>query len=76
MSRVSIDRTNNEVVLTFNHNFYSRELIHNAIADFRNICEPHFEEDKLILKPKSSDVRLDILGYEFYNYVLGLMKSR
>jgi len=75
MKRVEIDKGRNLVVLTFNNNFYPKELIEQSALDFKDVCDCNFQDEKLILKPKSSEVDLNNLGYEFYNYLLGLAKS-
>lgn len=75
MKRVTVDRSKNLVILTFNDNFYSGDLINQAVADFDEVCDFSFENENFILKPKNRDIDIDNLGYEFYNYLLGLMKS-
>lgn len=74
MEKVKIDQNKNEVFVTFNRTFYKEEFIEQAIENFQKICSIEKTEEKIILKPKE---KLDInkLGYEFYNYVLGLMKN-
>ena len=75
MGRIKIDENSNSVVLTFNENFYPKELIEQAISDFHEVCDSRFEDENLVLKPKNNEVDINNLGYEFYNYVLGLIKS-
>lgn len=75
MKRVIINKDGNVVFLTFNNFFYPQELINRSIDDFSKVCESRFEGGKLILKPKDKEVDLQTLGYEFYNYLLGLIKG-
>ena len=63
------------VILTFNDNFYSKDLIEKSILDFKEVCDSNFQGEKLILKPKSNEIDINALGYEFYNYLLGLIKG-
>jgi len=63
------------VIVDFNEQFYKKEFIKQAITDFKEICEIEKTEEGLLLKPKK-ELNIDILGYEFYNYVLGLMKNQ
>ncbi|MBI2558987.1 hypothetical protein HYW20_06720 [Candidatus Woesearchaeota archaeon] len=75
MKRVTVDKSKNLVVLTFNDNFYPKGLINQAMRDFNGVCDSHFENENFILKPKSGEIDIGNLGYEFYNYLLGLIKS-
>ncbi len=74
MQRVTINKENNKVILNFNSYFYNEKHIEQAIKDFNEICDFKKEDNNLVLTPKKS-IRLDKLGYEFYNYVLNLMKN-
>ena len=75
MKRVAVDKIRKEVVLTFNDTFYPTNLIKQAMQDFNEVCDSHLEGDNFILSPKNDEVDIDTLGYEFYNYLLGLIKS-
>ncbi len=75
MKRVTVDKGKNLVILTFNNNFYPRDLIRQAMTDFDEVCDSSFENENFILKPKNDEIEIGKLGYEFYNYLLGLMKS-
>lgn len=75
MKKVVVDKKNKFVKLNFNKQFYKEEFIDLAIRDFSNICEIKKEEGSIILKPKEKELELDTLGYEFYNYILGLIKN-
>ena len=73
MKRVVVE--NNAVVMTFNKNFYPEEFIRQSMADFHEVCDSSFEGERLVLKPKTNEIDIQKLGYEFYNYLLGLIKS-
>lgn len=75
MERVKIDRKKNEVLVSFNEQFYKKEFIDQAILDFKEICDIKKTEQGLLLKPKEK-LDIGILGYELYNYVLDLMKNQ
>ena len=69
------DTDKNLVILTFNDTFYPKDLIEKSILDFKEVCDSDFQGEKLILKPKNNEIDINTLGYEFYNYLLGLIKS-
>ncbi|MBS3101345.1 HxsD-like protein [Candidatus Woesearchaeota archaeon] len=73
MKRVVVE--NNAVILTFNKTFYPEEIIRQSMADFHDVCDSGFEGEKLVLKPKTNEIDMQKLGYEFYNYLLDLIKS-
>jgi hypothetical protein len=75
MQRVTISRSKGEVSLSFNNSFYKQEHIDQAIADYLEACTVSKVGDRLVIVPKDPK-DLDIIGYEFYNYVLGLMKNQ
>ena len=68
------DKEKNEVLLRFNPIFYTNQAIKQAVSDFSDVCDVTEAEDGIVLKPKEGDV--EVIGYEFYNYVLGLMKNQ
>ena len=70
-----VDEDKKLVILTFNDNFYPEELVNKAIMEFNEVCDSSRQGEKLILKPKDSEIDINTLGYEFYNYLLGLIKS-
>ena len=74
MERVKINKKKNEVVLSFNEKFYDKKFINQAVEDFKESCDIKKDKDFIFLKPKKG-IELDTLGYEFYNYVLGLIKN-
>ncbi len=75
MERIKVNKEKNEVVLSFNEKFYDRKFIDEAVEEFKEICDITKDNNLISLKPKEK-IDLDILGYEFYNYVLGLIKNR
>lgn len=75
MGKVKINKLKNEVLLSFNADIYKKEFIDQSILDFGEICDIKKTEDGLLLTPKKN-VDVDVIGYEFYNYVLSLMKNR
>lgn len=75
MKRVTVNKSENLAILTFNDNFYSRDLVSRAMMDFNEVCDSHFEGENFILRPKNDEIDINNLGYEFYNYLLGLIKS-
>ena len=73
MNKITIEPS--QVTLRFNLQFYSQKHIDAACDEFRSVCKVNKTEDSIILAPNdASDTK--ILGYEFYNYVLALMKSQ
>ena len=74
MNQIKIDREKNEVRVRLNEKFYPKEIVELAIRDYLDVCDVFVEEDFVILKPRK-EVNLGLLGYEFFNYVLGLVKN-
>lgn len=64
----------NEVYVSLNDIIYSDDAINQAIIDFKDVCDIKKVDENLILIPKEK-IKPEILGYEFSNYVLGLMKN-
>lgn len=81
MSELITDPNRGEVRLSFSSAFYGRGAIEQAGKDFSEACEVAIGyesegEIRVVLKPHDdSAVGLDILGYEFCNYVLGLIQN-
>ncbi len=61
--------------IKLNNKFYSKEIIEEALKDFKEVCDGKILNDSLEieLKPKEN---VDKLNNEFCNYVLGLMKNK
>lgn len=74
MERVEINKKKNEIVLSFNEIFYDKKFINQAIEDFKEACDIKKDKEFILLRPKK-EVNINTLGYEFYNYVLGLIKN-
>jgi hypothetical protein len=80
MGQVSVDLQAELVRLVLDTKFYGYGAVMEAGKDFSESCWVLVDgdkEDKLLvtLKPKSIEIELDTLGYEFSNYVLGLMQN-
>jgi len=75
---VLCDIEKNEIYISLNKEFYNIQAIKEAIIDFEEICDGELNEDiknyTLILKLKEQNDLCNI-GYEFCNYVLGLIKN-
>lgn len=74
MNQIKINHDGNEVRIRLNEKFYPKDIVDIAIKDYIDICDVFFDEDYIILKPRK-EINLDKLGYEFFNYVLGLVKN-
>jgi len=74
MERIRIDPSKEEVFVSFNKTIYPKATIEQAMEDYGQACEVFKNKDEIMLRPKEK-LDLDTLGYEFYNYVLGLMKN-
>lgn len=75
MGRVKINKAKNEVLLSFNEKIYKKEFIDKAALDFNKVCSVKQDKEKILLVPKEK-IDLEKLGYEFYNYVLELIKNQ
>lgn len=73
MQKVKI--LDNEVIVNFNENFYKKEFIEQALVEFKEVCEAERTKEGIVLRPKEPST-MSLLGYELYNYVLGLMKNQ
>ena len=65
----------NDVLVSLNEQIYERASIDKAADDFRASCSIKSTEDGLVIKPKDKK-DLDVVGHEFCNYVLGVMKNQ
>jgi len=76
---IKIDKNKREICISLNKKFYDTKAVKESLADFKEVCEGKIKEDKyainIVLKPKEKDM-LSVLGYEFCNYALGLMKNK
>ncbi len=74
MKKIETNQKLNQVKLFFNEKFYNKKFVELALKDYSEICYTKQEGNSVILQPKEN-IDLNILGYEFYNYVLGLIKN-
>ena len=74
MKKIIIEREKNQVKLLFNPLFYQIQFIDRAIQDFSEICDVKKIDNMLLIKPKV-DIDIEMLGYEFYNYVFCLSRN-
>lgn len=76
---MSIKIEKGNVIINLNKCFYDISSIKESINDFKRVCSARFEDDdsavRITLKPKER-ILLKILGHEFCNYVLALMKNK
>ena len=73
-----IEIKGNEIMIKLNKQFYDLGVVKESIKDFNEVCIGKIKNKERIevtLKPKDKSI-LNILGNEFYNYVLGLMKNK
>ena len=75
MKRVNVNKEKKEITLTVNESFYDPDLVNQAIEDFKEVCDITKNQESIVLKPKEEGIELETLGYEFYNYLLGLIKN-
>jgi hypothetical protein len=78
MGRIKINKEDRTIFLVFNKNFYNLEAIKTTSNDFNEICTTDIKENKEIevkLKNINKEADLNTIGYEFYNYVFGIMKN-
>lgn len=74
MERIKINTEKNEVTLSFNEKFYNKKSVDKALKDFSKICDVEQNKDLILLRPKEK-IDINTIGYEFYNYVLSLIKN-
>lgn len=73
-----IEIKQNEVNINLNKKFYEISVVRESLKDFSQVCSGKIRNKKdihIILKPKDKSLT-NILGNEFCNYVLGLMKNK
>lgn len=80
MSDIQVDKKNNVVKLIVDTRFYGCGAVLSAAKAYTDSCWVYVDgdtEDKLLvtLKPKTDEIKLETLGYEFYNFMLGLMQN-
>lgn len=74
-----VNNRQNEARISLNKKFYDAEAIANSLNDFKKVCRGRIISKKsridIILQPYNK-MLMDRIGYEFCNYVLGLMKNK
>ncbi len=77
MINIEIDYKSKEIGLCLSKDFYSVDAVKQAIEDFKGICDSSLsnKKDILISLKLKTDEDINIVGYEFCNYVLALMKN-
>lgn len=63
-----------KVILNFNPKFYDKGSIEMSAREFKDICSVDKTEEGFVLSPLT-EIEPEKLGYEFYNYVLGVIKN-
>ncbi|MCD6226344.1 MAG: HxsD-like protein [Candidatus Aenigmarchaeota archaeon] len=70
----------NLIEVTLNSEFYPDDILEKAIEDYSKLFDIKIDKTKeklkIILKPKQEIQDLQIIGYEFVNYLLYLIKNR
>jgi len=74
---ININTKSRRVDIRLNKNFYSINAVRKASNDFKNVCDCSILNKKDILISLRIKNHNDVnkIGYEFCNYVLGLMKN-
>ena len=77
MNNIKVDDKLKKVEIKLNKQFYTIEAVKKAVEEFKEICKISLSDKKDILVSLRLDTKEDvrIIGYEFCNYVLALMKS-
>lgn len=74
---VDIERVGNKIRIKLNKDFYDMDSIRKAAEDFSGVCSTvvNNKEGFGIILTSRGNKDIKILGYEFCNYVLALMKN-
>lgn len=72
MVKMKINQNEGSIELDLNENFYPKAKVEQAIKDFQGVCDFKVDCEKIILFPKDKE-DINRLGYEFRNYILGLI---
>jgi len=77
LNNIKIDYKLKKVEINLSKEIYSVDVIKRAIEDFSGVCKGSINEGNyiLVLLELKDEEGLDIIGYEFCNYVIGLMKN-
>lgn len=74
MIKVEVDT----IKINLDKQFYDLGAVKESLKEFNRVCNGKITIKKnieIVLKPKEKSLT-NILGYEFCNYVLGLMKNK
>jgi adenosine/AMP kinase len=77
MKNIKIDKQKNKIEILLNKEFYSVDVVKQTIKDFSEVCDCNLDTKnniKIVLSLKNNK-DIEIMGYEFCNYVIGLMKN-
>lgn len=81
MRNIHIDKFNHEVIVSVNQRIYSADYVMISAQAFTNTCWVYFDTGQIYtivyIKPKNSlsHEELELLGYEFFNYLLGTIQN-
>jgi hypothetical protein len=79
MEKIVVKKDEKKVLINFNTKFYPSEYIFKSVLDFSDSCWTSIDGSEEILqitlKPRSENIDLDTLGYEFYNYVFAIIRN-
>lgn len=79
MEKITVKKEEKQVLINFDTKLYPSDCIFKAAQDFSDSCwtsvDGSPENLQVMLRPKSEEIDLDTLGYEFYNYVLSIIKN-
>jgi len=78
---IEVDEKNNFVKVKINTKIYPAEVVLKSVQSFEESCWVNVQGDPnkelvITLKPKSEDINVKTLGNEFYNFVLGMSKTK
>ncbi len=77
--KVVVNRKENRVMMRFPLRMYDYESIKRSIKDYSICCDFKRRRSggrvEVTLSPKNREIDLDLVGYEFFNYVLSVMKT-
>jgi hypothetical protein len=82
MEAITVFEERNEVKVDINTKIYNYNAILLSVKDFLDTNWVYFDGQNdisvsVFIKPKKQEGKagLELLGYEFYNYVLGIMEN-
>lgn len=78
MKNITIKKKLKNTDIKLNKKFYSIIAVKEGINDFKDLCNFEVSEEPQYIKVNielKNGVDADKVSYEFYNYVLGLMKN-